>query len=87
VACFPLAMIAYGVATCSARWLLAAGPASVFFGAALRVSWLRARTFVELFDGSDESVARHDAARAIGWTLVSLAGLAGAILTLRVPGG
>ncbi len=87
LSCFPLAMIVYGVATDSARWPLAAGPAAIFFGAGLRVSWLRAQTFVDLFDGSDESVARHDAARAIGWTLVSLAGVAGAILTLRVRGG
>lgn len=84
---FPAAMLVAGLATGSLRWIVAAVPTAVFFAAGLRVSWLRAQTFVELFDGSDESVARHDAARAIGWTLVALAGLAGAILALRSPAG
>ncbi len=87
LACFPVAMLVAGVATGSARWIVAAIPAAVFFAAGLRVSWLRAQTFVELFDGSDESVARHDAARAIGWTLVALAGLTACVVVLNLPFG
>ncbi len=87
LACFPVAMLVAGVATGSVRWMVAALPAAVFFAAGLRVSWLRAQTFVELFDGSDESVARHDAARAIGWTLVALAGLTTCVVVLNLPFG
>ncbi len=87
LACFPVAMLLAGLATASARWIVAAVPAAVFFAAALRVSWLRAQTFVELFDGSDESVARHDAARAIVWTLVALASLTGCVVVLNLPFG